>query len=866
MMGRKYWTLIAVLSICALFGAGCKRKSSRNTTITNSDDDIFTTDEFPGAPVQNGNVADDGRAMSVSSEDFDDGLEYFADGSSGRGILKYHTNGDDNMYVHYYNGETWTPPIAVRAYEADASSTDYDATVVAFIHPNDDGDDDDQNRAGDAIIFWVANDVVQSPAIPGDGNNQCVWSTYVDISETGNAANNYGFQEYADRVSMQDESGENISVLGLVSDGLCGEARWDDNGHSYSWGDDATTAIVVFWQQTGENDGAGTDIRTHFSRFDPDESIAPEIPLTPGADSTLDEVNIPFADETGLTSEETTPYNLYCSYNDFLFSRVAYVFAGTASFETEFSMSGDEVDEVCQYVKFNLEAATTNTAVSLNPASIDTSDGLENDGRFIRTNQDNYARNSIYGSDEGVAVMVEVHVQNQNVDYDGGASTVEDSGLMLSEIDQADGSLDGQSFVDLDDVTIYDSVRSYLVDSRISRNGDYIWFAWYEETDLGAFIDRSGWCACYHTTRYNDDGTFTSLGLATALDAPFNYMGDIDTQDQIGVMWQDGLGYVCGAQSDPDMMTLFYLINTNTGDEEVFRVVLTVDPALETSGAVTTPYYTFDDTNVQSWDRFPADVRRDFNATDAGSNGDVFIAYREDIGFPVYDDDRLFAQRLGGASGFSEIDMFDSNFQVRGFMELTLIGTPRGSDIGEYNDVDAEDSESRPHGFSNVHVIFGEYETGEYGSNGYALRTRQYRTDTSRPFLDAFVPSIAGGSFERPFDLDLPFIDPSDDAQIQGWGVSGDTVGIWFSEIDHMYYQEFSENGDDDSVGWLNNEGQSNPYLVDDDNSETMNDWGWFFTRSCTCDTLDGAMVFWTKYYMFGSYERLQVRVRGDGN
>src|SRR5687768_5815623 len=104
-------TVVAVLVI-ACAAPGCSRRRS-NSTLVNDGSDIFTTDSFPGAPVQDHNVADDQRAMS-NSGDTAFGLRVFVNGSRGQVIAVY-SDLDGHIYAHHYDGETWTPPVSLSA-------------------------------------------------------------------------------------------------------------------------------------------------------------------------------------------------------------------------------------------------------------------------------------------------------------------------------------------------------------------------------------------------------------------------------------------------------------------------------------------------------------------------------------------------------------------------------------------------------------------------------------------------------------------------------------------------------------------------------------------------------------------------------
>lgn len=213
----------------------------------------------------------------------------------------------------------------------------------------------------------------------------------------------------------------------------------------------------------------------------------------------------------------------------------------------------------------------------------------------------------------------------------------------------------------------------------------------------------------------------------------------------------------------------------------------------------------------------------------------------------------------------------DSNvdFREAGHQNFTLIGTPAGESIGLFDPVSDEDSGDRPHGFSRIHLFFREQKTSVAAGTGMALRTRAFDTsDNGLTFGNSFTPN-AGDSFADPFDLDLPLIDPaaSEDAEVRGITVEEDSVGVFFTETGHIWYQEFHDNGA--ALGWINDTGVSTPLLVDDDvtaeseSDDTIASFELFVTRTGTCSTLHGATVFFTKIADDGTFnERLRVRIR----
>jgi hypothetical protein len=352
-------------------------------------------------------------------------------------------------------------------------------------------------------------------------------------------------------------------------------------------------------------------------------------------------------------------------------------------------------------------------------------------------------------------------------------------------------------------------------------------------------------------------------------------------------MFQDCLGYICGQQSDADVMNIFYEFSrddfADTADE-IFRVVLDADvtgfPTVPVVLAGTT-WEVYDNHGDQPGAGQINDERFNFNATDSGEGGNVFTVDVYDIDGTATVDYRLFSETVGLNGGIEEIDS-EVFFRMVPFQTLRLVCTPPGEEIGRFDVVDASDDEERHFAGSQVHVFFAEDESQEDSGFGDALRTRVWNKDVDSGVVygDRFVPNATSGvSFRFPFDLDLPHIDPntSDDASLVGVAVCGETVGVWFTELSHVYYQEYGGGNDsDDDLGWLHegdledDTAQSAPILVDDDNDEELQSFVDFCTVSCDCCDLGYAMVFWTKAYGSGSggglSQRLQVRVRGEAD
>lgn len=894
MTGRRFWTLALVALLCVVVTAGCKRRRSSKTTINNTGSDIFTTDNFPGAPVQNGNVSDDKRAMSNAGEDYNGDLQCVHNGDTGVAMITYTT--ETGVYAHYYNGSTWTPPVHLNAVDADAISGDGSDVVVAFINTSEHADEDARDRDGDCLIFWCANDYDNDPTTTPDEVNYCLWVSYFDVSESGNAALNYGFDIdpstpgffYGQRVNdSYDDAGESVQTLALVTDGLCGEARWEDGDRSYSYGQQ-TTDIVIAWHQT--DDKTVFDPTVAFSWFDLSQ-VDETFPIVPGTDLELAVQSIGGSDSGG-TATETLVNQQLVSYNNFLFRRIDNEAAGTWGFFDLNSTGGfDGEDITLEHSFFNW---TTVTVVTDNYNTVDGScgalDATEMNSDFIHSNGFlGFAGRGTYGDDEGLSAVVTFfgEIVDGDLGTDVGTATYNVS-LCVAELDITTGAFlnDAEDqFIDGEDSVILDDIDPDLVDTRISRNGDYIWVAWQELDDAGASDDLAVWACEFKTTRLDDDGNPVTIpALVDSLGGPILVSGDVDGIDTLWFMFQDNLGYICGHQSDAQEMNLFYMIyNSTVTQDDIWRVLLIADAdgIVGSETAVTSLYLTEDDETYHDNYNGVNDSRTTFNVTDAGADGDLFAVWTAETGGGVgWTDNHFFAARTGVTAGSAlEVDSQLIERQVRyDSRRLTLVATPPGEEIAQWNFDDAQYNSGAHFGPSYIHFFFQEAESmtawENFGgtSTGRAVRTRVYRTDHSEPTFGANMsPSADAADFRPPFDLDIPFVDPTTtfDATRFQFAVCGNQVGTWFAELGHIYYQEFNPGNDDnDSVGWLTVDGfNGDPQLVDDDSpvevDDTFDPIEEFCVRSCTCCDLTGAMIFWVKELDDDTgNERLQVRVR----
>ena len=888
--GRRFWTFAMVLALCVIVTAGCKRRRSKGSTTINQGSDIFTTDNFPGAPVQDGNVGDDKRGFSQSGLNWNNDLRCTHNGDRGTVMVTYTADdeafsGDGGLFAHYYDGSVWTPPVALRA--IDTTSIDpftADDIIHAFINTSEHVSEDAQARDGDCVIIWRANDFASGGL---DGTNTAAFCTYFDSSFSGDVSRRYGFQEFASRFDAQDDDGENVSTIAVVTDGLCGEARWETGDNSYSYGDQTTDIEIIFRQvEDAAAVGANDDRALYATRLQLDAVIAADIPLVPTGLFRLGVVGFG-ASDGGIDAAETQIDDILLTYNDLLVFRAKSDADSAAPLGTDFfpynlATSFEGVDVTLQYIDFSLGTGGIGAATSLHFVVVDSLAGEtdDNNADFLTQNGDRLARRSCYGPDEGLAIKVLYFVENiEQIGLAGTEwSTQTNNGrLAIAEIDEIGAFLE-DALISLDDVDEDDNVHPDRTDTQISRNGDYTWAAWLQIVDITAGVDTDGgtlglWCNQYITTRPDNDGLFTVPFLVDTLSGIFN--PGVPTVTEPVVSWfgfQGCLGYVCGAQSDADVMALFFEQSDGTFDE-VDQVVLDADVVpVGVLPTVTTFVWEVFESGDQSGGatvRGNMDDSQNFVASDSGEGGNHYTSYVDDVDGTVVDDHRLFAEKDGIGAGIAEIDSVVSFREVEFSQDLLLVCTPAGSDIGVFDIVDLNDDPARHFGTEIIHTIFREVRSAENISGALAIRTRQFNTqDSSLSFGDNFTPN-AGTGFESPFAFDLPNQDPDTDTEAIGVAQNGNTVGVWFQFYSRYYYQEFGgSNGNDEEVGWRH-EGEngfevSDPALIDDDTDGFNTDNEEFCVRECGCDTLSGATFFWGWGVddVFGDENRLHVRVR----
>lgn len=881
--------LVAAALVCVL--AGCRKGGSGS----GGSGGPFELTAFPGAPVSDGDVSDDGKGASPPGTDMiPRSLRATPNGSRGTMMVTYGVETGDppvmSLIGQYFDGEKWTPPVTLGSVDASAAagSVVFTTVVHAWINTSEAVTETASDRDGDCVIFWKANDADDDGEVETDGVNRNLYLTYFNCRQSKDISKSYGFQTSATRLSVPDGEDEDVTSFGVATDGLLGEARWDATRNFYRYGDQ-TTGIVVFWNQREDADGKPgfEDRALWWCPILLDAPVPDDTPLTPGAGigapvrATIATLG---ASDAGTSAAETQVDACFLSYGNLLVFRVAannltededtatHVFDGGPSDYNSASAAGEDASLEC--VAFDLAAGTASAPAVLHavPPVSSPADALRNDADFVRRNGDPFAVDlpSAFGPDEGLAGVVLFSLESDNDTNDTKGDPGDAGGLAISEIDPATGAVLSHAIASASDPAVSDHVDSRSVSARISRNGDYVLVAWLQAVHAGSFTDAAVRVVQYLTTRPAEDGTFVLPPLTESLSPTLTAGADSDGFDVTSFSWQEGLAYVCGGQSDPDVMNLAWSHPDAVGDR-LFGCRITASRTAPAAPASAPFLIASCDSPV--WAGAPPvnDQGLGYRIIDSGEGGNVLALYNLDVDATAGTDIRVWAARTGLGAGFGPVDS-DQDEREAGLQELTLIGTPAGEETGRYDAATGADSGSRPHGFTRVHLFLREQKTSVAAEAGMALRTRVFDTsDNGLPFGDSFFPN-AGATFAAPFDLDLPLVDPapSEDAEVVGFAVDGDVVGVFFVETGHIWYQEYHpEDGDVLSLRWVNDSGVSTPLLVDDDvTAESESDaaistFELFCTRTGSCSTLHGATVFFTKLADDGTLNRrLRVRIR----
>jgi hypothetical protein len=396
---------------------------------------------FPGTPVADNNVADDGVAFSPSSVDVDldgeDGLFLFTNHANGTGIYLAKMCDDFDsptmwsLWASYFDGTEMSPMVELRGFQQNPN-VDYDWGKSRVIFINITGD----ARDGDAIILFTRTE------IDSGTSDVRLYSAYFDVSEaddavsTSNAAVHYGFDTVADLVNT-DNDGFDVDGVGFLTDGIYLMTAEFTSDFSFTLQGQQVSFVGAVWT---EGDGTGGEM------------------FSAGFDLTSTNT-----DNTFSTPQQHNPAFRTMDWND--------------SFDSHFQVTGDCIVYCVEYIDGSPDDDTVIEAAVYNPVT----GGLYSQATLTRDDiTDNvYADNKleVFGAIQG---LDRVYVVGRESGYDNGTNNP-DTDLMLYIYDPSDGS---KEVAEIDYHTT--NFLSFPLDvlkmkAELNRTGEVIFIGWIQQ-------------------------------------------------------------------------------------------------------------------------------------------------------------------------------------------------------------------------------------------------------------------------------------------------------------------------------------------------------------------------------------------------
>lgn len=396
---------------------------------------------FPGTPVSQSFVGDDGRSLSNSGEDVDEAA-WFPNVSNNTGLLFYRTD-NNRLMGTFYDGSRFSRPARITAQNYDpADFVSVDDIQVVFV-----------NRAGAgpgrAVIglIWkelgVADDDQDAGSV--DDNNKGNDRFMMVLHEAGQFSVGQPVDE--DTRDTNTDSDEDVLEIMLVSD-----------SRVYSYGTEganasgqATSALFMTWVA---NDGATTDEETTY--------YAKELDLDTGLLGTLQEI----ADGGDAGAD--------------------VVLQAAHNFTVFFTVADDDGNVMLRYVQLNQGLAS---------AQISRDDGAANGLATVTIDQ--FGSETLFGADHGLE-LTEGFFRESGFgdDTDVGNDSVEDTDVMYFMVSTTSAAAAANvSVAEIDAYTGNADVADHDADAtnlevRLTRDRDGLMAVWLQASDADPSVDR----------------------------------------------------------------------------------------------------------------------------------------------------------------------------------------------------------------------------------------------------------------------------------------------------------------------------------------------------------------------------------------
>ncbi|MHC5036881.1 MAG: hypothetical protein ACYTHM_06180 [Planctomycetota bacterium] len=774
--------------------SGCK--SERRTTINQQVPG--TSGGFPGTPLFQTNLASDGMAFSDSGFDFN-AIRRF-DNGRGEAIFLFTAlrmpGMEQFLFASHFDGLTFTPPIELRGRNQDPQgSARLDEAFVAFLFPGGE-------RDGDAVIGFLRRDLDDDGMTNTSVDpNVRLYFSYFDKTyravdpRVDDASIRHGFETDCPPLDLTDDDylGADVALAGFLTDGTVGAAEFTPSGgpNRFRQGN-TTTYLLFFWAQA---DSGTSPVRMHYATFD---LTAANAGNQFGATAAV------ALDSGAAATDAVDPQSVNTADGVLLFRKT------------------DGTDTILLASVFDTPAgAFPLNAFVISPigANADIA-SLPGDG-------------ALFGKEAGLTRVVGVF------EFTGGAMAGETS-LYAFQIDPANPSAPFAPAADrvaLDAGTGSTGPYSVLSGSasghvKINRTGEWILVPWLQDQQESTPV-QSLWVNVIQTPRDASPAPIASAvsGAVRVDQGGPGGPGVPAFQSQAEV----GFG---GFQSNRFMVNLAWQEDAAAGIDTLRFSSLTVTPGLPpTVARGSEGNIDFNDGTLVMSTVILAD-----GGGVGGTPGAPILYYIRDARTSLPASLRAYQFRPG--VGETEVGTLAGGpggiYQLCEATQIRLLTTPR-----------ITDTVALPDWAGYLHHIFITEFRYLDSQGSQALRYRLYdKTSVATGAGDRFTPVADGVT--PPLTLDAGM---DQTPMWLGAGVDGDTVGIFFSQGDHIWYNEFSGV----SRTWL-----PALALIDDRWPEPAVFPGVLFPYSTTtANDLHGAAVFWGKNFSgAGLVNRLFIRVR----
>ncbi|GEM_PF-1410027 len=835
MESRRTWITLLALA-AAVAAGGCP--GDEGDTITYYEANVGTGN-FPGTPIQENNLAADGRAFSADGEDLDDAPRTFVNGSDGTAIILFHTSAvvgtREHLWASYFDGARLTPPVTIAAesYDVERDFT-LSRAFVMWLETAGLGAAEGGARDGDAVILFRRLEREPTTA----SVDYRLYSAYFDRSVSSLGVDpddpnvRWGFDTAADLVDTDTE--QDVEAFGALSDSwfseFFGPAFANGPMHMEPWSGDATTFAGAFW--TKDNGTGGEDLYT--ASFDLSDA---------NADDTFSAEQV-FTPATPLDADDHY-FDAFWVHNGW----ILYVV------DLENEGPGDPNHDLLECARWNPVTGRLDDPLTL--SRVDPAHRVHAE-----------LSDAVFGADAGVGRLYVIWKESGFISETGGSGLDPDRDVMLAAVDPAGPSVEraeidhyAGSDVDPQTLPVHD------VRACISRDAGWIGVGWLQEY---ADTERTSCLFMQIVQTVPPGGPARDLEdsvLPSPVRMNSDYQSVSDEADVLAWEFQDMLMCGIGFQSDLDRMHVLFVQEPDSIDDDnyqlrtaplgIVRSTVPASPpsAAAGSGADSDTLVWENDWHHAYWST-SGQVMEHAVALDAGSGG-IFVYFIGDGDGTPLDEGAPFDENE------SRLFLWDgaSAVEISGDGEDTGVSTLGFPNARQVHDVRVVPTRfvmgQGAHAASLHHVFISEAR----GAPGSATALRHRRIDVQAGASGRFLPLLT----EQPAGVDTG--EPGDVMPLNMEGpplVRGDDAAVFFLQNGHLYYNEWSDGT------WYEADGLPHPEIVDDCMETEVPGMGTWcaipftFPETGPVDLLSHTMIFFTKQAFPDPSEpyRLFVRIR----